>query len=131
MTATIVALRSPAAACEAVLAKKGMLSQKLTGRLGYAEEIQVEFWAEPTAGVVSLEVTLGNTTKRVGVTKAGIYKLTFPWMYEYDLKIRTNRGVRLDDIRVYTYEQYGKIYGPRGEEQELADDFRILNSQLP
>ncbi|MBQ5599183.1 MAG: hypothetical protein IIU67_03955, partial [Lachnospiraceae bacterium] len=97
----------------------------------YAEEIQVEFWAEPTAGVVSLEVTLGNTTKRVGVTKAGIYKLTFPWMYEYDLKIRTNRGVRLDDIRVYTYEQYGKIYGPRGEEQELADDFRILNSQLP
>ena len=116
---------------KAVLAKKGMLSQKLTGRLGYAEEIQVEFWAEPTAGVVSLEVTLGNTTKRVGVTKAGIYKLTFPWMYEYDLKIRTNRGVRLDDIRVYTYEQYGKIYGPRGEEQELADDFRILNSQLP
>ncbi len=116
---------------KAVLAKKGMISQKLTGRLGYAEEIQVEFWAEPTAGVVSLEVTLGKTTKRVGVTKAGVYTLTFPWMNEYDLKIRTNRSVRLDDIRVYTYEQYGKIYGPRGEEQELADDFRILNSQLP
>lgn len=115
---------------KAVLAKKGMLSQKITGRLGYAEEIQVEFWAEPTGGVVSLEVTLGNTTKRVGVAKAGIYTLTFPWMNEYDLKIRTNRGVRLDDIRVYTYEQYGKLYGTRGEEQELADDFRILNSQL-
>jgi len=116
---------------KAVLAKNGMITQRLTGRLGYAEEIQVEFWAEPTAGYASLEVTLGKTTKRVAVQKAGIYTMSFPWSGEYDLKIRTNRGVRLDDIRVYTYEQYGRIYGTRGEEQELADDFRILNSQLP
>ena len=115
---------------KAVLAKNGTVSQKLTGRLGYAEEIQVEFWAEPTAGAVSLEVSLGKQKKRVGVQKAGIIKLSFPWSGEYDLQIRTNRGVRLDDIRVYTYEQFGRIYGTHGEEQELADDFRILNSQL-
>ena len=115
---------------KAVLAKNGMVSQKLTGRLGYAEEIHVEFWAEPTAGSASLEVTLGKETKRVPVTKAGTVTVSFPWSGEYDLKICTNRGVRLDDIRVYTYEQYGRIYGTRGEEQDLADDFRILNSQL-
>ncbi|MBR5267372.1 MAG: beta-galactosidase [Lachnospiraceae bacterium] len=115
---------------KAVLAKNGTVSQKLTGRLGHAEEIQVEFWAEPTAGAVSLEVSLGKQKKRVGVQKAGIIKLSFPWSGEYDLQIRTNRGVRLDDIRVYTYEQFGRIYGTHGEEQELADDFRILNSQL-
>ena len=90
----------------------------------------MEFWAEPTAGAVSLEVSLGKQKKRVGVQKAGIIKLSFPWSGEYDLQIRTNRGVRLDDIRVYTYEQFGRIYGTHGEEQELADDFRILNSQL-
>ena len=116
---------------KAVLARKGTISQRLTGRLGYAEEIQVEFWAEPTNGYASLEVTLGKQTKRVAVSKAGIYTMSFPWTGEYDLKFHTNLGVRLDDIRVYTYEQYGKIYGPRGEEQELADDFRILNRQLP
>lgn len=115
---------------KAVLAKDGMISQKITGRLNYAEEIKVEFFAEPTGGSAKLEVSLGKETKRVTVTKPGIYTMTIPWTYGYDLKICTNRGVRLDDIRVYTYEQYGKIYGPRGEEQELADDFRILNSQL-
>ena len=44
---------------KAVLAKDGMISQKITGRLNYAEEIQVEFWAEPTGGSAKLEVSLG------------------------------------------------------------------------
>ena len=116
--------------CQAVLGKDGMISQKLTGRLGNAEEIQVEFWAEPTVGAASLEVTLGKQTKRVSVRKAGTVAIAFPWSGEYDLQIRTNRSVRLDDIRVYTYEQYGRIYGKRGEEQDLAEAFRILNSRL-
>ena len=115
---------------QAVLGKDGMISQKLTGRLGHAEEIRVEFWAEPTVGLAGLEVTLGKQTKRVSVRKAGTVTLTFPWSGEYDLQICTDRSVRLDDIRVYTYEQYGRIYGKRGEEQDLAEAFRILNSQL-
>jgi len=116
---------------KAVLAKNGMISQRLTGRLGYAEEIQVEFWAEPVSGAARLEVTLGNETKTAKVTKAGTFLMSFPWSGEYDLKIAADRGVYLDDIKVYTYEQYGRIYDTRGNEQDLADDFRILNSQLP
>lgn len=116
---------------KAVLSRNGRISQKLTGRLGYSEEIQVEFWAEPTAGSSTIEVTLGNKTKTVKVTKAGTFAMSFPWSNEYDLRIQTDRGIRLDDVKVYTYEQYGRIYDARGNEQDLADDFRILNNQLP
>ncbi len=116
---------------KAVLAKDDVISQRITGRLGYSEDVQVEFWAEPTAGSTTLEVSLGKETKRVTLSKAGTYVMSFPWSSDYDLRIRTDRGVKLDDIKVYTYEQYGRIYGMRGEEQDLADDFRVLNSQLP
>ena len=64
------------------------------------------------------------------VTKSGVYKVFFPWQSEYDLKIQTDRRVNMDDIRVYTYEQYGRIYDKDGNEQDLADDFRVLNGQL-
>ncbi len=114
----------------AVLEKNGMISQKITGRLGYAEEIRVEFWVEPLIGKAELTVSLGKEEKKLKITKAGIYTISFPWQDQYDLKIRTDRQICLDDIKVYTYEQYGRIYDTAGNEQDLADDFRILNSQL-
>ena len=69
--------------------------------------------------------------EEVSVTEAGTYKLEFPWNNNYDLTISSDKRTYVDDIRVYTYEQYGRIYDKEGNEQDLADDFRILNSQLP
>lgn len=112
------------------LSKNGRISQKITGRLGYGETVTVEFWAEPSDGNATLKVSLGKKEKTVKVTKSGVYKVFFPWQSEYDLKIQTDRRVNMDDIRVYTYEQYGRIYDKDENEQDLADDFRVLNGQL-
>lgn len=116
---------------KAVLRKNDTISQQLAGRLGDTKEIQVEFWAEPTAGRTKLEVSLGGHIKPVTVDQTGIYTLSFPWNGKYDLKLQADGAVMLDDIKVYTYEQYGRIYGAHGEEQDLAEDFRVLNSLLP
>ena len=36
----------------------------------------------------------------------------------------------MDDIRVYTYEQNGRIYERDGSAGDLAGDFRTLNGEL-
>ena len=76
-------------------------------------------------------VELGDTKQKLQITKAGTYKLQFPWSGNYNLRITTDKRAFIDDIRVYTYEQFGRIYDKEGNEQDLADDFRILNSRLP
>ena len=48
----------------------------------------------------------------------------------YDLSITTDRGVTLDNIKMYTHEQYGRIYDTDGNEQDLAVSFRELNKAL-
>ncbi len=115
----------------AKLGKSGRLSQKLTGRLACRHSIQVEFFAEPSESHSNVTITLGKQIQNVPVREAGIYTLTFPWQNGYDLTMAADAPVLLDDIRVYTYEQYGRIYEKNGDEADLANDFRILNSQLP
>ena len=80
-----------------------------------------------------MTVQLGNKVQEVKVTKAGTYKCHFSnmWDPELEITLSSNKRTYVDDIRVYTYEQYGRIYDKDGNEQDLADDFRILNSQLP
>lgn len=107
------------------------IGQKLYGRLSASEKVYVEFYAQPEAGRANVKVILGNDEQEVKVTSGGTYKVEFPWTGNYDLKITSDRRAYVDDIRVYTYEQYGRVYDKEGNEQDLADDFRILNSQLP
>ena len=105
--------------------------QKIDNRLSARDEITVEFYAKPKGNKTDVKVKLGAEEKTVKVTEAGTYSVVFPWIHSYNLELESNKDIYLDDIRVYTYEQFGRIYGTDGTEQDLADDFRILNSQLP
>jgi len=64
------------------------------------------------------------------VREAGNYEFSIPWQVNYDLSITTDRGVTLDNIKMYTHEQYGRIYDTDGNEQDLAASFRELNKAL-
>lgn len=113
------------------LGEHGIMGQDLNGRMAGRSTIHVELYAEPELHNAELSVTIGEKTQKVVVNQPGTYKLEIPWTSNYNLSISSDKGVYLDDIRVYTYEQFGRIYGKDGEEQDLADDFRFLNSQLP
>lgn len=111
--------------------KYASIEQKLSGRLSGSEKVYVELYVKPVSGSPYIKVTLGEDEQEVKVTQAGTYRLEFPWTGNYDLRIGSDKRAYVDDIRVYTYEQYGRIYDKEGNEQDLADDFRILNSRLP
>lgn len=116
---------------KAYLAEHGSIFQELSGRMATRETIYVELDVETTQGFAELTVKLGEREQTINVKEAGTYKLEFPWNSNYNITIRSDRGVYVDDVRVYTYEQYGRIYGTDGTEQDLADDFRMLNALLP
>ena len=114
------------------LAKGPSITQNLTGRMS-GSKVYVEFYAKPEFTNSVITVSVGNKTQEVKVPKAGTYECQFvyPWDQEFTLMLSSNKRAYVDDIRVYTYEQYGRIYDKDGNEQDLADDFRVLNSQLP
>lgn len=64
------------------------------------------------------------------MTKAGNYECSIPWQENYNLSITTDRSVTLDNIKMYSHEQYGRIYDTDGNEQDLAAAFRELNAAL-
>ena len=116
----------------ACLAKGSSITQNLTGRMS-GGKVQVEFYAKPEFSNSVVTVTIGSKTQEIKVPKAGTYtcQFTYPWNEEFTITIGSNKRAYVDDVRVYTYEQYGRIYDKEGNEQDLADDFRFLNSQLP
>ena len=93
--------------------------------------IHVELYAAPESDPATLTVKLGEEEQMLKICEGGTYKLEFPWTSRYNLTITSDKHAYVDDIRVYTYEQYGRIYDKEGNAQDLADDFRILNSRLP
>lgn len=105
--------------------------QQLKGRLARDEKVQVELYVQPEQQSANVTVEIGGEPKQIRVSKAGTYRLEFPWTGDYDIEISSDRHVFVDDVRVYTYEQLGRIYDKDGNEQELAEDFRVLNRQLP
>ena len=105
--------------------------QEVNGRLSGGEDVYVEFYAKPQFSRANLKVKIGEAEKELKITKEGTYHMQFNWTGNCNLEIGSDLNAYLDDIRVYTYEQYGRIYDKEGNEQDLADDFRILNSQLP
>ena len=112
------------------LAKDSVLSQNVHGRLGQRDKIYVKFWAAPKNGTAKVTFQIGSYKKSVQVTGAGNYEFSIPWQADYNLSITTDRSVTLDNIKMYSHEQYGRIYDTDGNEQDLAASFRALNAAL-
>lgn len=108
------------------------ISQKLTGRMNQAEEICVQFYAAPDGkGTSRVTVELGDKVQTVNVTEPKLYQFSIPWQYSYDINISSDQPVLVDNVKVYSYEQYGRIYDTDGKEGDLAVHFRDLNTRLP
>ena len=73
---------------------------------------------------------IGDTEKTFRISEAGTYAAEIPWTDTQKLVFTAGKRVYLDNIRVYTYVQNGRIYEKDGTEADLADDFRILNEEL-
>lgn len=114
----------------AVLGSNGAISQKLTGRLPSSSKVYVEFYAEPDKKESSVTVRIGSVEKKLRVTGARTYKLEFPGQLGQDITVTVGSKTYLDDVRVYTYEQNGRIYWRDGTEGDLAAAFRELNREL-
>ena len=78
-----------------------------------------------------VKVEIGNVEKNIHVVGSGDFVVEFPFQGRYDIRIRADRQAYVDDIRVFTYEQKGRIYDRSGNELDLAEDFRTLNRELP
>lgn len=116
--------------CMALLPAGGSISQNMSGRLQSADKLMVDFYAEPEVAGTSVTVQVGNAVKTIRIPEAGTYSLEIPWQHSLVITFTAGKKVCLDNIRVYTYEQNGRIYGRDGSEADLAGDFRILNGRL-
>lgn len=112
------------------LAKDSVISQNVHGRLAQRDKIYVKFWAAPKNGTAKVIFQIGDARKSVQVTGAGNYEFSIPWQANYNLSITTDRNVTLDNVKMYSHEQYGRIYDTDGNEQDLAASFRELNAAL-
>ena len=112
------------------LAKDSVISQNVHGRLAQRDKIYVKFWAAPKNGTAKVTFQIGDARKSVQVTGAGNYEFSIPWQANYNLSITTDRNVTLDNVKMYSHEQYGRIYDTDGNEQDLAASFRELNAAL-
>jgi len=114
----------------AVVGSNGGISQNITGRLPESGRLHVDFYAESDQAGADVKIQVGNLSKKVHLTGAGTYTLEFPWQDQYNISITGDKKIYLDDIRVYTYEQNGRIYERNGAEGDLAGSFRALNRTL-
>ena len=114
----------------AVIGKKGSISQDLDGRIPGSSRIHVEFYAEAENGGASVTVRLGGDEQTIHVGEGQTYRMEFASLPRYTFSITSERRIHVDDIRVYTYEQNGRIYERDGSAGDLAGDFRTLNGEL-
>ena len=114
----------------AVIGKKGSISQDLDGRIPGSSRIHVEFYAEAENGGASVTVRLGGDEQTIHVGEGKTYRMEFASLPRYTFSITAERRIHVDDIRVYTYEQNGRIYERDGSAGDLAGDFRTLNGEL-
>ena len=114
----------------AVIGKKGSISQDLDGRIPGSSRIHVEFYAEAENGGASVTVQLGGDEQTIHVGEGKTYRMEFESLPRYTFSITAERRIHVDDIRVYTYEQNGRIYERDGSAGDLAGDFRTLNGEL-
>lgn len=114
----------------ALISGGGSIYQNLNGRIQESDTIQVRFYAEPESQAATVRVTIGDSSKSVYVSEAGIYAVSIPWQSRRDFTISSSKRVFVDDVKVYSYEQNGRIYGVDGEPLDLRDAFRELNGAL-
>lgn len=106
------------------------ISQNLSSRMVQAEQIFVKIYIKPTTEKAICRVKLGDMEETVTVDHAGVYEMSFPWSEKRNLELSGDHDMYVDDIKVYTYEQYARLYDTDGVEQDLAESFRILNGEL-
>lgn len=79
---------------------------------------------------VTLTISYGSEKKYVQVNGKQTVEADFSQNGE-ELSILSSGPVTVDNICFYNLETEGLIYGTNGQERELADAVRTLNSQLP
>lgn len=77
-----------------------------------------------------MTVRLGGDEQTIHVSGGKTYRMEFASLPRYTFSITSERRILVDDIRVYTYEQNGRIYERDGSAGDLAEDFRTLNREL-
>lgn len=106
------------------------ISQELFSRLNQGDQLYVQFYADSDSGA-SLTVKVGDSKRTLRVNGKTNFFYSIPWQHKYDITFTSDKGtVYLDDIRIYTYEQNGRIYDVDGNPLDLDGAFRSLNSQL-
>ncbi|MEY8339482.1 hypothetical protein AALB16_15935 [Lachnospiraceae bacterium 62-35] len=113
---------------KAKLAPKNNITQEFGRRLGEGETVKVCFAAEAES-MAQIQVTMGRETKYVTIQGEDKVYLEFLTRGE-SITFSTDREAFLDDVKVYTFETDGKLYGIEGEEKEMACAIRSLNAGL-
>lgn len=114
----------------ALLGKNASISQSLDGRVPNSSKVYIEFYAEPQMDNSALTVEFGDEKRMVRVNGGRTCHLEFDNKYQYSITITADRKTYVDDVRVYTYEQNGRIYDRDGSEGAFAENFRRLNRAL-
>ena len=113
---------------KAKLAVKNSITQEFGRRLGDGEIVKVSFTAE-AEGMVQIEAAMGREIKYVTIQGEEEVYLEFLTRGE-SITFSADGEAFIDDVKVYTFETDGELYGMDGEERELADVIRSLNAGL-
>ena len=106
------------------------ISQKLLKKFDRNDTVYVEFYAYSEAGA-DMTVKVGDYERVVRVSGPTRFVYSIPSTVDCVLSFTSDKGeVVIDDVKIYTYEQEGRIYDTDGSELDLAGAFRTLNGQL-
>ena len=106
------------------------ISQKLLKKFDRNDTVYVEFYAYSEAGA-DMTVKVGDYERVVRVSGPTRFVYSIPSTADCVLSFTSDKGeVVIDDVKIYTYEQEGRIYDTDGSELDLAGASRTLNGQL-
>lgn len=112
-----------------LLKKGGMISQFVYDTVPYHQPVYVEFLAE-CEEMAEVSVTVGRQKKSVSISENQNVTLTFHGDELSYVMWESDSEVCLDNIKVYTYIQDGKLYDMNGQELGSIDAVRRINRQL-
>lgn len=112
-----------------LLKKGGMISQFIYDTVPSHQPVYVEFLAE-CEGTAEVTVTVGRQKQKVCISGNQNVMLTFHGEDLSYVMWESDAEVFLDNIKVYTYVQDGKLYDMYGQELGSMDAVRTINRQL-